>query len=194
MFPNASFFLHFTLRASVAIGNPDFYPVEMILRSLIGTLGYLRSRWYSYTIANCILGQQIQSIKRDYDKIAKMERIPVETSLNESQKILDNLIRSRAIVTRFLEDLLGHEMASASLNFLYTYGLKSFRVEELERIIIAKLETLSRVYDYLMHYIRVRGLKEANMGSLQKPYFYGVKIPFQKLPYLSPYDGERARG
>lgn len=161
MFPNASFFLHFTLRASVAIGNENLYPVEMILRSLLRTLGYLRSRWYSYTIANYILGQQIQSIKRDYDEIAKKKRIPVETSLDESQRILDNLIHSRAIVTRFLEDLLGHEMASASLNLLYTYGLRAFRVEELERIIMAKLETLSKVYDYLMHYIRVRGLKES---------------------------------
>ncbi len=111
-------------------------PALYFFPSLLDTVQLLRCRWHSYVIFNSYLDKELvvlnQSFASGEDDVAQF--------LGKIMFIRENLASS-------LEDPITWRRASGSLGGVYEEGLKKFRIESLEKLMIEKMEMLDRLFE-----------------------------------------------
>jgi len=137
-------FISFHTRSCISIfSNKKVAPAIYFLPALLDTIQLLRCRWHSYVIYNKYLDDVLRQLYDDY--INGKSNIP---------QLLESIISIREDLSSSLEDPITWRRASGSLGGIYEEGLKRFRVESLERLMIEKMEILDRLFDNVKEYER----------------------------------------
>jgi len=130
-------FISFHTRSCITICLDRAKPPALyFFPAILDTVQLLRCRWHSYVIFNSYLDKELGVLQESF----AFGKINVAQFLEKIMSIRENLASS-------LEDPITWRRASGSLGGVYEKGLKEFRIEELERLMIEKMEMLDRLFE-----------------------------------------------
>jgi len=145
-------FVSFHTRSCISIfSNKKVAPAIYFLPALLDTIQLLRCRWHSYVIYNKYLDDMLRQLYDDY--------------INEKSNItqlLESIISIREDLSSSLEDPITWRRASGSLGGVYEEGLKRFRIESLERLMIEKMDMLDRLFENIKEYGLRQNIEQIN--------------------------------
>lgn len=129
-------FVSFHTRSCIAAcTNKNEQPAVYFLPALLDTVQLLRCRWHSYVVFNSYLDDRLRKL---YGNFA--------TGEFHVAQFLEDIISMREDLSSSLEDPITWKRASGSLGGIYEAGLKRFRIENLEKMMIEKMKMLDRLF------------------------------------------------
>ena len=129
--------------------------------ALIETVSYLRMMWHVFTVTNARLDPLLSRL---YDQMVRADEPLsnanpdneelVATLMSELRQKQRELIRAKADAIRALQDPITCRLGSQTMSNVFDHGIECFRIGELRRATLEKMEHLSRLFEEVSAYLR----------------------------------------
>lgn len=156
MCASSKFFMHLDMRVAIAIYDEKDSTTALIESSIptfVETINFLRMRWHTYVVADIWLDELIKKICYQFRKVRDKPEI-LEKLLKKQLEII--LVRSEML--RCLQDPITYQTSSGSSIILYKKGVEKFHINELQNIVLNKLDELHKLHDMISQYLSRVGI------------------------------------
>jgi len=139
----------------------DTQPYPLAYREVIyDIVEAARIRWYAGSILAALVNRRIQSARAEFDHIQQLDYEHDWPKVSRTLVgLLARAIRTKSLAMRLSEDPVLQTLESDGMSSLYSEVMRRYAFHQREQLLMDKISQISRLYDDILEYARLRRLE-----------------------------------